>query len=184
MERQLKKTGVTKISMWKEYIEKHPEGYKSSQFCTHYRRWGKKVSPLMHMTHKMGDKMFVDYAGKTLEADGNQVVDTPEWLVKTGLIWRYGSFEMVPMLRYIGSRYTDLENKDEVDAATVLDLRMNYTLPNILQSKEMKLSLELNNLLDEEYISSINASDDSRQGVASYYQGAPFSGMLTLSFIY
>ena len=124
------------------------------------------------------------YAGKTLEADGNQVVDTPEWLLKTGLIWRYGSFEMVPMLRYIGSRYTDLENKDEVDAATVLDLRMNYTLPNILQSKEMKLSLELNNLLDEEYISSINASDDSRQGVASYYQGAPFSGMLTLSFIY
>jgi len=121
------------------------------------------------------------YAGKTMEADGNQVVDTPEWLVKTGLIWHTGSFEMVPMLRYIGSRYSDLENKDEVDGATVLDLRMSYTLPNMLKSKEMKLSLELNNLLDEEYISSINAMDDSRQGVATYYPGTPFSGMLSLS---
>lgn len=67
MERQLKKTGETKMSMWKEYIELHPQGYKSSQFCLHYMRWSKKVSPLMHMTHKMGDKMYVDYAGKTLE---------------------------------------------------------------------------------------------------------------------
>lgn len=67
MERQLKKTGVTKLSMWKEYIEAHPEGYRSSQFCEHYNRWTKKVNPLMHMTHKMGDKMYVDYAGKTLE---------------------------------------------------------------------------------------------------------------------
>ena len=67
MERQLKKPGATKMLMWKKYIELHPQGYKSSQFCEHYRRWGKKVSPLMHMTHKIGDKMYVDYAGKTLE---------------------------------------------------------------------------------------------------------------------
>ncbi len=129
------------------------------------------------------DKDLV-YAGNTLEADGNQMVDTPEWSLKTGLIWQAGPFEMVPMLRYIGSRYSDLENKDEVDAATVVDVRMSYTLPGILRTKEMKLSLELNNLLDEEYISSINASDDSRQGVASYYPGTPFSGMLSLSVKY
>lgn len=129
------------------------------------------------------DKNLV-YAGNTLEAEGNQVVDTPEWLLKTGLIWRTGPFEMVPMLRYIGSRYTDLENRDEVDGATVVDLRMSYILPNMLHAEEMKLSLELNNLLDKEYISSINAMDDSRQGQASYYQGAPFSGMLTLSVKY
>ncbi len=124
------------------------------------------------------------YAGNTLEADGNQVVDTPEWLLKTGVIWHAGPLEVVPMLRYIGNRYTDLENKGEVDAATVVDLTMSYTFPNILDSKEIKLSLELNNLLDEEYISSINASDDSKEGEASYYPGAPFSGMLTLAVKY
>lgn len=67
MERELKKVGVTKLSMWKEYITKHPDGFKSSQFCEYYKRWGKKVNPVMHMDHKAGDKMFVDYAGKTLE---------------------------------------------------------------------------------------------------------------------
>ena len=70
MERELKKTGVTKHSMWEEYFEKFPDGLKSSQFKEHYNRWGKKVNPVMHMTHKSGDKMYIDYAGKKL-----QVVD-------------------------------------------------------------------------------------------------------------
>lgn len=67
MERELKKTGITKLLMWEEYYKKHPEGLKSSQFCEYYQRWSKKVNPVMHMNHKAGDKMFVDYAGKTLQ---------------------------------------------------------------------------------------------------------------------
>lgn len=67
MERELKKIGVTQQLMWKEYIKRYPDGYKSSQFSEHYLRWSKKVNPVMHMNHKAGDKMFVDYAGKTLE---------------------------------------------------------------------------------------------------------------------
>ncbi len=67
MERELKKTGVTKQHMWEEYYGKHPDGLKSSQFCEHYKRWSKRVNPVMHMNHKAGDKMFIDYAGKTLE---------------------------------------------------------------------------------------------------------------------
>lgn len=53
--------------MWQQYIAKHPDEYKSSQFCEYYKRWDKKVNPLIFMTHKDGDKMFVDYAGKILE---------------------------------------------------------------------------------------------------------------------
>ncbi len=124
------------------------------------------------------------YAGTALAVEGNQVVDTPEWLLKTGLIWQFQQFEMVPMLRYLGNRYADVENRDEVDAAMVIDLRLSYTVPKILQAEEVKFSLELNNLPDEEYISTIKVSDDSRQGLASYYPGAPFSTILTLSLAY
>lgn len=67
MERELKKVGVTKQRMWEEYYKKHPGGLKSSQFCEYYLKWSKKVNPVMHMNHKAGDKMFVDYDGKTLE---------------------------------------------------------------------------------------------------------------------
>jgi hypothetical protein len=27
-------------------------------------KWSKKVNPVMHMMHKAGDKLFIDYAGK------------------------------------------------------------------------------------------------------------------------
>ena len=67
MEKRLKQTGVTKLLMWQEYQAKHPDGFKSTQFCEYYLRWSKKVNPVMHMNHKAGDKMFIDYAGKTLQ---------------------------------------------------------------------------------------------------------------------
>lgn len=67
MEKSLKKTGVTKGILWNEYIKKHPDGYMSSQFCEYYNRWIKRASPVMHINHKAGDKLYVDYAGKTLE---------------------------------------------------------------------------------------------------------------------
>ena len=81
MERELKKTGVTKQLMWEEYFKKHPDGLKSSQFKEHYNRWSKKVNPVMHMTHKSGDKMYIDYAGKTL-----QVVDKGRWRNKSAAV--------------------------------------------------------------------------------------------------
>lgn len=78
MERELKKVGVTKLLMWEEYIKKHPDGLKSTQFCEYYRRWGKKVNPLMHMTHKSGDKLFIDYAGKTLQVIAKETGEITE----------------------------------------------------------------------------------------------------------
>ena len=66
MERELKRVGVTSQCMWEEYIQKYSDGYQSSQFREHYKLWSKKVNPVMHMNHKAGDKMFVDYAGKKL----------------------------------------------------------------------------------------------------------------------
>jgi len=66
VEKELKKTGVTRQLMWEEYFRKHPDGLRSSQFSEHYQRWSRKVNPVMHMNHKAGDKLFVDYAGKTL----------------------------------------------------------------------------------------------------------------------
>ncbi len=64
--KELKKVGVTRYMLWEEYKEKYPEGYCYSQFCHLYRQWSRKVSPSMHMEHKAGDKMFVDYTGKKL----------------------------------------------------------------------------------------------------------------------
>lgn len=65
-DKELRKTGVTKELLWQEYHTKHPDGYKLSQFRYWYREWSKEVSPVMHFTHKAGDKLFIDFTGKKL----------------------------------------------------------------------------------------------------------------------
>lgn len=121
------------------------------------------------------------YAGNRLAADGNQVVDTPEWLVKTGIIYHPGNFEIIPMVRFQGKRYSDVENRGEIGSNAVADLRLTYTLPNVTKAKTLKIALDLTNLLDKEYVAVINASDDTREGMATYYQGAPLAAMLSCS---
>ena len=66
MEREIKKVGVIIQHMWEQYIALNPHGYRSSQFGHQYKTWSKRVNPVMHMNHKAGDKMYVDYAEKTL----------------------------------------------------------------------------------------------------------------------
>jgi transposase len=64
--KELKRKGVTLHLLWEEYRQKHPEGYQYSQFCCHFQRWRNASEVSMHIEHKAGDKMFVDYAGEKL----------------------------------------------------------------------------------------------------------------------
>lgn len=61
--RDLKNKGVTLQLLWEEYRREYPDGYKYSQFCYHYQIWRNASEITMHIEHKAGDKMFVDYAG-------------------------------------------------------------------------------------------------------------------------
>jgi len=65
-EKELKKTGVTVKLLWEEYIEKNPQGYSLSQFSRHFQLWRGSTKSSMHINHKAGDKMFVDFTGKRL----------------------------------------------------------------------------------------------------------------------
>jgi len=64
---ELKKKGVTLLWLWKEYLADNPKGYKYSQYCHLYKKWKKKLKVSMRQTHRAGEKMFVDYCGKTVE---------------------------------------------------------------------------------------------------------------------
>ena len=71
MDKALRRKGFTREKLWKEYLEKHPDGYRYTRFCNGYSDWQRKVNPVMHMVHKAGDKMYVDFAGGKL-----QIVDS------------------------------------------------------------------------------------------------------------
>ena len=64
---ELRRPGVTLQLVWEEHRAAHPEGYGYSRFCELYRAWEGRLSPTMRQTHLAGEKLFVDYAGTTLE---------------------------------------------------------------------------------------------------------------------
>ncbi len=138
MERELKKTGVTKHFMWEEYYKKHPDGLKNSQFKEHYSRWSKKVNPVMHMTHKSGDKMYIDYAGKTLQVvdkDSGEVTEVQFYVAILGAS-QYTYAEATPSQKkedFISSTENALHHFNGVPAAIVPDNSL-YT-NNLIKGK-------------------------------------------------
>ncbi|WP_134078956.1 IS21 family transposase [Rhodovulum visakhapatnamense] len=65
---QMRQRGVTLSLVWEEYRAAHPDdGYGYSRFCELYRRWEGRLSPTMRQHHVAGERVFVDYAGDTLE---------------------------------------------------------------------------------------------------------------------
>jgi transposase len=76
--KELKRPGVTLQRLWHEYRQQHPDGYSYTQFCYHYQVWRSSSEITMHITHKAGDKMFVDFAGKKLQIVDRQTGEVTE----------------------------------------------------------------------------------------------------------
>lgn len=63
---ELKRKGVTRLLLWREYLAQNPEGYCYSSFTLKYREWKQGLNVTMRQDHKAGEKLFVDYAGMTV----------------------------------------------------------------------------------------------------------------------
>ncbi len=62
--KELRRTGVTLLLLWVEYVTDHPGGYRYSRFCELYGRWKKNLNPTMRQRHRAGEKTFVNFSGK------------------------------------------------------------------------------------------------------------------------
>lgn len=67
IEKSLKRKGATRQKEWEDYIKKYPDGVKRSQFNHYYVQWKAQVNPVMHIEHKAGDKLYIDFAGDKLK---------------------------------------------------------------------------------------------------------------------
>ena len=50
---EMRKKSVTLDLLWQEYKAEHPDGYRYSWFCEHYRQWAGKLSVTMRQTHPL-----------------------------------------------------------------------------------------------------------------------------------
>jgi transposase len=64
--RELRRPDVTLQLLHLEYRERFPEGYEYSQFCRRYRLWQRPLDVVMRQEHRAGEKLFVDFAGRTV----------------------------------------------------------------------------------------------------------------------
>lgn len=68
--KELQKDGVTLTLLWKEYVAQCSVGdlipLQYTQFCNHYRSYCHKNKATMHFDHIPGERIEVDWAGKTI----------------------------------------------------------------------------------------------------------------------
>ena len=64
---ELRRPGVTLMLLWEEYRQHEPGGYQYSRWCELYRAWEGRLSPTMRQSHPAGERLFVDYAGQTVD---------------------------------------------------------------------------------------------------------------------
>jgi transposase len=63
-ETQLNRVGVTRQLLWNEYKDVEPEGYNYSQYCYYLSEFLGNKEVVMHLEHKAGETMMIDFAGK------------------------------------------------------------------------------------------------------------------------
>jgi transposase len=62
---------VTLQLLWEEYAGQHgAAAYQRSAFCQIYRDWEKRLKRSMRQRHFAGEKLFIDYAGRTVPIHG------------------------------------------------------------------------------------------------------------------
>lgn len=75
VEKELRRNGVTFNQLWLEYVEHCRQNgelpYQLTQFKKHYYDYAAKNNATMHLNHKPGEILQVDWAGTTA-----QVIDT------------------------------------------------------------------------------------------------------------
>jgi iron complex outermembrane receptor protein len=116
---------------------------------------------------------------KIVKIEGNQLPDTPEWIIKSGLIYTINNLEISPTVKWIDSRYGDALNKEKIDDYAVVNLHLRYTIDDLWGLGEAKVGFELHNLFNERYVGAIIA-DDTGTG-ADYYAAPPFTAIFTVS---
>lgn len=58
---------MTRSLLWEEYRAEYPDGFGYAWFCEHYEIWKGRLSPTMRQSHAAREKVFVNYAGDTID---------------------------------------------------------------------------------------------------------------------
>lgn len=129
------RVGVTLELLHLEYLEKHPDGYRYSQFCEYFRRWLGARGLTMRQPHRAGEKAFVDYSGKkpqTIDPRTGEIVPVELFVMVLGASnYTYAEATLTQTLPdFIGSHVRAFSYFERAPEVLVPDqLRSAVTIP-------------------------------------------------------
>lgn len=115
--------------------------------------------------------------GQTVGA-GNAIPGSAEWTFAARAEYAFGAFTLGVQGKHVGERFANDFNTEVAPEFTLVDLDMRYDLSETLGNERTYLQLNVTNLFDEEYLSTI--STGANGGTGFYGLGAPQTVTLTL----
>jgi iron complex outermembrane recepter protein len=134
-------------------------------------------------------KVTQDNGGTSLVVlKGKTVVDSPEFMLNTEIGFDRDDFFAKLHAKHTGKRYYTYSNDKSVDAYTVMNLSLGYTLPNLGVLESLTAQLDITNLSDEDYISTIGSGgfgySDPEGRMQTLLPGAPQQVFLSLKALF
>lgn len=96
--KRLKERGVTRLSLYEEYLKERPRGYSYVTFCSYIKQERGVRRPVARVEHIAGDKMYVDFAGNKPKITDKKTGEEKEVEVFAAVLpcSQYSYYEAVP----------------------------------------------------------------------------------------
>lgn len=123
-------------------------------------------------------------AGALIRTKGKSVVDSPKQMFASELQYRFGEFRATLGTKYTGARYYTYVNDQRIAGFWLWDAGLSWERKNVGFAKNLKVSLNLSNLLDKKYIATIDSNGFTTSDPSGTFQsllvGAPRQGFLSV----
>ena len=96
---------------------------------------------------------FDEYTAGTNDYSGNYLAKSPKFTANLGANYRYNRYFIGGNIEYKGTQYDGSENEDQINAYTLVNMKIGY------EHDDWSLSLYSNNLFDKNYARSYDGED-------------------------
>lgn len=124
------------------------------------------------------DQDYQADATTVVPSGGKIVPDSPKVMLYADASYHVGPYFAGLNGKYVGKRYSTVDNTEWAPAYEVFGLRAGYRVKNFYGIKHFKVQLNVENLLDKSYLASMYTGTTA--GHASYFTGAPRAVYLTV----
>lgn len=122
--------------------------------------------------------------GTTIAVKGKQLPDRPNYYGNLSAVYKLDGYRIAPVLRYLGQRYVDVQNQYSIGANWLMDLSVAKSVA-MGDGHKLEFSLNVMNLFDRKYISTISTSDlNTTLNGPSYMVGGTKSVFASVQYKY